>query len=51
MNKENVTTQPTEAKNDKKPESLDDLIELVEGDELRHVIGGGRTKTGPFATA
>jgi hypothetical protein len=34
---------------EKKFESLDEMIEVIEGDELRHVIGGGRPKTGPFA--
>lgn len=33
----------------KKFESLDEMIEVIEGDELRHVIGGGRPKGGPFA--
>jgi hypothetical protein len=33
---------------DEKIESLDDLIQVIEGDELRHVIGGGRSKTPPF---
>ncbi len=34
-----------------KVESLDDLVEVIEGDALRHVIGGGRDKTGPFTSA
>ena len=34
---------------EKKFESLDEMIEVIEGDELRHVIGGGRPKGGPFA--
>ena len=33
----------------KQIESLDQLLEVIEGDELRHVIGGGRPKDGPFA--
>jgi len=32
----------------KQIESLDQLLEVIEGDELRHVIGGGRPKDGPF---
>ena len=53
MSSKNEVTNGHEATLDEKktPESLDDLIEVIEGDELRHVIGGGRPKTGPFASA
>lgn len=31
-----------------KPESLDNLLEVLNQDDLRHVIGGGRVKYPPF---
>lgn len=31
-----------------KPESLDNLLEVLNADDLRHVIGGGRVKYPPF---
>lgn len=49
--KKNTTEKLEEKKQEKKFESLDEMIEVIEGDELRHVIGGGRPKGGPFAAA
>lgn len=53
-NIQNAETIEEKKTDEKKPvgrkfESLDDMIDVIEGDELRHVIGGGRPKTGPFA--
>ena len=33
------------------PESLDSLLEVLDANDLRHILGGGRVKYPPFQSA
>jgi hypothetical protein len=43
MNNEKKNEKATETKQEKRPESLDALVQVLTTDDLRHVIGGGRS--------
>lgn len=50
MNKEEPKKiEPQNPNKNEKVKTLDDLIEVLDQDDLRHVIGGGRPKGPPHA--